>query len=217
MLTSSAPKRFAKTNRLVAGVDESGRGPLAGPVVAAAVVLPKRFAALDELKDSKALTVEDRDRLARAIRARALVGVAIAEPAEIDRLNILHASMAAMSRAVAALKRDIERAYVDGNRTPNLPCRATALVGGDGYEPTSMAASIIAKTVRDRIMTAACARFPGYELRHNKGYSAPAHFEGLRRLGPSPIHRRSFAPVRAALQGDFLDALESRPDAAAAG
>lgn len=203
MLTATSPKRFAKTNRLIAGVDEAGRGPLAGPVVAAAVILPKRFAPIEELNDSKALTAQDRVMLAKKIRARAYVAVGIAEPEEIDRLNILHATMAAMQRAVLALPAMPERCYVDGNRTPDLPCRCTALVGGDTFEPTVMAASIIAKTVRDALMGEAERRFPGYGLASNKGYGCPEHYAGLDKLGPAPIHRFSFSPVQRALQGRF--------------
>lgn len=214
MLTATSPRRFAKTNRYIAGVDEAGRGPLAGPVVAAAVILPRRFAPIEDLRDSKALTHEQRTGLARKIRARAYVAVGIAEPEEIDRLNILHASMAAMQRAVLSLPCEIERCYIDGNRKPDLPCRATALVGGDTFEPTIMAASIIAKTVRDELMRQADARFPGYDLASNKGYGCPAHYAGLRTLGPSPIHRLSFTPVQMALQGSFDDLIEAAGETA---
>lgn len=208
MLTATSPARFAKTNRYIAGVDEAGRGPLAGPVVAAAVILPKRFAPIEDLKDSKALTHEQRVALAKKIRARSYVAVGISEPEEIDRLNILHATMAAMSRAVMSLPCEVERCYIDGNRKPDLPFRATALVGGDTFEPTIMAASIIAKTVRDALMAEADDRFPGYELASNKGYGCPAHYAGLRKLGPAPIHRLSFAPVQLALQGSFDDLIK---------
>ncbi|TGY87216.1 ribonuclease HII [Marinicauda algicola] len=214
MLTATSPRRFAKANRYIAGVDEAGRGPLAGPVVAAAVILPRRFAPIEDLRDSKALTHEQRTGLARKIRARAYVAVGIAEPEEIDRLNILHASMAAMQRAVLSLPCEIERCYIDGNRKPDLPCRATALVGGDTFEPTIMAASIIAKTVRDELMRQADARFPGYDLASNKGYGCPAHYAGLRTLGPSPIHRLSFTPVQMALQGSFDDLIEAASETA---
>ena len=208
MQTASCPKRFAKTNKLHAGVDEAGRGPLAGPVVAAAVILPRRCGFLDDLNDSKALTEARRVELAVEIRKRALVAVGIAEPEEIDRLNILHATMAAMSRAVLSLPCVVERCYVDGNRTPRLPCPTTALVGGDSYDPAIMAASIIAKTVRDAIMIRAGRRYPGYAFASNKGYGAPAHQHGLRTLGPTPIHRYSFAPVRQALEGAHRDLFE---------
>jgi ribonuclease HII len=179
----------------VAGVDEAGRGPLAGPVVAAAVVLAPD-AAPDGIDDSKKLTPERRRELAAAIRAAGHVGIGIAEPEEIDRLNILHATMAAMVRAVAALPEPPAVALVDGNRLPGLTCPAQAVVGGDTLCASIAAASIVAKAVRDALMTDACARWPGYAFSSHFGYATPAHRAALIRLGPSPIHRRSFAPVR---------------------
>jgi ribonuclease HII len=150
---------------LTAGVDEAGRGPLAGPVVAAAVILPDGFEGMPDLAgldDSKKLTARRRETLAAAIRARCLVGVGAAEPAEIDRLNILHATMAAMVRALAALPRRPVLALIDGNRIPEgLTCEARAIIGGDASEPAIAAASIIAKTVRDALMVDAELRFPG--------------------------------------------------------
>lgn len=204
MRTLFTPDRspFRRDERLIAGLDEAGRGPLAGPVVAAAVILPADFCDIEGLAgmtDSKVLTAARREALAQEIRACALVGVAIAEPAEIDRLNILHASMAAMARALDALPCAPCEALVDGNRLPGgLPCPARAIVGGDGTEPAISAASIIAKTVRDQLMVEADARFPGYGFAGHKGYGAPAHKAALEALGPSPIHRLSFAPVREA-------------------
>ncbi|XBQ16362.1 MAG: ribonuclease HII [Oceanicaulis sp.] len=193
---------FRAESRLIAGLDEAGRGPLAGPVVAAAVILPADYCDIEGLAgmtDSKALTAAKREALAAEIRACALVGVAIAEPAEIDRLNILHATMAAMARALCALPCDPCEALVDGNRLPDgLPCPARAIVGGDGTEPAISAASIIAKTMRDRLMVAADARFPGYGFASHKGYASPTHRAALQELGPTPIHRLSFAPVREA-------------------
>lgn len=190
--------------RLIAGLDEAGRGPLAGPVVAAAVILPADFCDIEGLSgmtDSKVLTAARREVLAAEIRACALVSVAVAEPAEIDRLNILHASMAAMARALADLPCAPCEALVDGNRLPDgLPCPARAIVGGDGTEPAISAASIIAKTVRDALMIEADRRFPGYGFASHKGYGAPAHKAALERLGPSPLHRKSFAPVNAAVE-----------------
>ena len=186
----------------VAGVDEAGRGPLAGPVVAAAVILPADFcdiAGLCGMTDSKKLTAKRREAMAVEIRACALVGVGVAEPAEIDRLNILHATMAAMARALANLACSPREALIDGNRLPaGLPCPARALVGGDGIEPAISAASIIAKTVRDALMIEADTRFPGYGFAGHKGYGAASHMAALESLGPSAIHRLSFAPVRAA-------------------
>lgn len=197
------PLRFlAPGAPLIAGLDEAGRGPLAGPVVAAAVILPanaRTRPGLAGLDDSKRLSEARRLALAEDIRACALVGVAIAEPAEIDRLNILHASLAAMARALAALPCIPDLALIDGNRLPReLPCPARAIVGGDGIEPAISAASIIAKTVRDQLMILADQRFPGYGFAAHKGYPAPAHKAALESLGPCPIHRLSYAPVRAA-------------------
>jgi ribonuclease HII len=193
-----------ETLPLTAGIDEAGRGPLAGPVVAAAVILPAGFCdigGLAGMTDSKALTAARREALAREIRACALVGVGIAEPAEIDRLNILHATMAAMTRALANLPCVPCEALVDGNRLPpGLPCPARAIIGGDGTEPAIAAASIIAKTVRDALMREAEARFPGYGFAGHKGYPSPVHRAALEALGPCPLHRLSYGPVRAAWQ-----------------
>lgn len=185
-------------NILVAGVDEAGRGPLAGPVVAAAVILdPKR--PIEGLGDSKKISAAGRARLAPLIRERALVGVGIAEPEEIDRLNILHATMTAMRRAVLRLPVVPELALIDGNRLPEgLPCRGETIVKGDAKEAAIGAASIIAKTVRDALMESAARRFPGYGLDGHKGYPSPAHREALQSLGPCPIHRQSYEPVRLA-------------------
>jgi len=183
----------------IAGVDEAGRGPLAGPVVAAAVVLPKDLSGLDGLADSKRLTEKRRDGLAVRIRATCLIGVGVAEPAEIDRLNILQASLAAMRRALCALPAPADLARIDGNRLPaGLPCPAEAIVGGDASDPAIAAASIIAKTERDALMRLAAARYPGYAFEKHKGYPSPAHKAALSKFGPCPIHRRSFAPVRQA-------------------
>ena len=183
----------------VAGVDEVGRGPIAGPVVAAAVVLdPARSIA--GLADSKQLTARRREALAVSIRETALTwALGRAEVEEIDRLNILQASLLAMRRAVAALGAVPELALVDGNRCPDLPCAALALVGGDRRVAAISAASILAKVARDAEMVALDARYPGYGLAGHKGYPTAAHRAALQRLGPLPIHRRSFAPVRQAL------------------
>lgn len=181
----------------VAGVDEAGRGPLAGPVVAAAVILhPDRTIA--GLADSKKLTPERREELAPVIRQLACVGIGIAEPAEIDRINILHATMAAMARAVGNLSIRPGYALIDGNRIPEgLPCPAEALIKGDAREPAISAASIIAKTVRDAIMRDAARRFPEYGFEGHKGYPCPSHRALLAERGACAIHRRSYAPVRA--------------------
>ncbi|MBI1264699.1 MAG: ribonuclease HII [Alphaproteobacteria bacterium] len=189
------------TYPLIAGLDEAGRGPLAGPVVAAAVILPEGFSALSALDDSKKLTAKRRDELAQIIRAEATVSIALAEPAEIDRLNILHATLAAMGRAAAGLARAPQIILIDGNQVPpGLPCPARAIIGGDGTEPAIAAASIIAKTVRDALMTQAEARFPGYGFAGHKGYPSPVHRAALEALGPCPLHRLGYAPVRAALE-----------------
>jgi ribonuclease HII len=182
--------------RLTAGVDEVGRGPLAGPVMAAAVILdPVR--PIDGLKDSKQLTAARRDELAQLIRARALAwALGRAEVAEIDELNILRASHLAMQRAVAALALAAELVFVDGNMTPAFGIPAVALVGGDDLMPAISAASILAKVARDAEMVELSARYPGYGLESHKGYATPVHLEALSRLGPTPLHRQSFAPVR---------------------
>lgn len=181
---------------LVCGVDEVGRGPLAGPVVAAAVILdPDRPVA--GLADSKKLTERRREQLFEQIRANALAwSLGRAEVAEIDRINILQASLLAMQRAVAGLGRMPQHALVDGNRLPALSCPARAVVGGDASEPCISAASILAKVVRDREMVQLDAQYPGYGLARHKGYPTRVHLAALETLGVSPIHRRSFAPVR---------------------
>jgi ribonuclease HII len=183
------------SERLVCGVDEAGRGPLAGPVLAAAVILdPAR--PIDGLADSKKLGPERREALFEQIRRQAL-GWAIgrAEVDEIDRINILQASMLAMQRAVAGLRPEPACALVDGNRAPVLACTTRTVVGGDGCEACIGAASIVAKVLRDREMVALDRLYPGYGLACHKGYPTRAHVDALRRLGASPVHRRSFAPV----------------------
>lgn len=183
----------------VAGVDEAGRGPLAGPVVAAAVILDPEHP-IDGLADSKKLSARRREKLGDLIRARALAwAVARCEAAEIDRMNILVASLEAMRRAVAELNPTPHAAVVDGNRAPDLPCPATCLVGGDALDPAISAASILAKTVRDAWMLELHNRYPGYGFDRHKGYPTRLHLERLATLGPCLEHRRSFAPVRNAL------------------
>ncbi len=191
---------FTRGLRLVAGVDEVGRGPLAGPVVAAAVILdPLR--PIDGLADSKKLSEARREALAPVIREHALVwALGRAEVEEIDALNILHASLLAMRRAVLALATAPEFALIDGNRCPELPCPAEAVVKGDSRVAAISAASILAKVARDREMVELDAVYPGYGLAGHKGYPSPAHLDALARLGVTPIHRRSFAPVRRLLQ-----------------
>ncbi|ROO26536.1 ribonuclease HII [Salinisphaera japonica] len=180
---------------LVAGVDEVGRGPLAGPVVAAAVILAPRPLPRG-LTDSKALSEADRDALDIKIRDRAIAWcVAEASVAEIDSINILQATLLAMRRAVAGLALRPTAVWVDGNRSPGITGPLRCVVGGDGQVPAISAASVIAKVARDRQMADLDAQFPGYGLAAHKGYGTPFHREALQRLGPTPIHRTSFAPV----------------------
>lgn len=189
---------------LVVGVDEAGRGPLAGPVVAAAVILdPARpIAGLD---DSKRLSAAVRERLAIEVRARAIAwAVGRAEVDEIDRINILQASLLAMQRAVAALAVAPTLALVDGNRAPVFACPGRAIVGGDASEPCISAASILAKVVRDREMLTLDSRYPGYGFARHKGYPTRAHLDALREQGVTPVHRRSFGPVRKMLLEEDL-------------
>jgi ribonuclease HII len=193
-----APARAA--GRL-AGVDEAGRGPLAGPVVAAAVILDTRRR-IGGLRDSKVMTPKQREEVAAVIRERALcwaVGEASVE--EIDQINILQATLLAMRRAVEALQPCAEYALIDGNQLPLLAIPARALVGGDASEPAISAASILAKTHRDALMRAFDATHPGYGFAEHVGYATPEHLASLRRLGPCVLHRRSFAPVRELLDG----------------
>jgi ribonuclease HII len=178
----------------VAGVDEAGRGPLAGPVVAAAVVLDPDCIP-DGIDDSKALTAAKRARLCEELLACAKVGVGIASVEEIDRLNILWATMLAMQRAVDALGFAPAFVLVDGNRCPQWSHRSQAIVSGDALCLSIAAASIVAKHQRDCMMAELDAQYPGYGWASNKGYGAKVHQEALRRLGPTPHHRRSFAPV----------------------
>lgn len=180
----------------VCGVDEAGRGPIAGPVVAAAVILPSDIE-LPGLNDSKKLSAAKRDRLAEALHEQAAVGIGICSESEIDEINILRAAMLAMRRAAESLEPKPGFALIDGNRIPeNLPCPAEALVKGDGREACIAAASIIAKTHRDKIMCDLAGRYPGYGFEAHAGYPTRAHVEALERLGPSPVHRRTFRPVR---------------------
>ena len=180
---------------LVAGVDEAGRGPLAGPVVAAAVILDD-MRPIKGLADSKKLSPKRREALYDEIRARALCcSIAEASVEEIDRLNILHATMLAMRRAVQGLRLKPTKVLVDGNRIPPLDVLAEAIVKGDAKVPAISAASILAKVTRDRMLTDLHARHPEYGFDQHKGYGTAQHLEALRRLGPLPEHRRSFAPV----------------------
>jgi ribonuclease HII len=188
-------------------VDEAGRGPLAGPVVAAAVILDPRRP-IDGLADSKALAPARRERLAVEIRASSLAwGLGWADAAEIDSLNILQATFLAMRRALAALGTAPAHVVVDGNQVPPLTglefdCTIEAIVAGDATVPSISAASILAKCARDAHMIELDARYPGYGFAGHKGYPTAAHVAALRSLGPSPVHRRSFAPVQFCLSPD---------------
>ncbi|TDF78258.1 ribonuclease HII [Pseudomonas sp. H9] len=191
---------FTLVEDLVAGVDEVGRGPLCGAVVTAAVILDPQRPILG-LNDSKKLTEARREKLFDEICEKALsFCIARAEVEEIDELNILHATMLAMQRAVEGLSVTPKLALIDGNRCPKLSVPAAPVVKGDSQVPAIAAASILAKVTRDREMAAFELIYPGYGIGGHKGYPTPVHLEALARLGPTPIHRRSFAPVRAALE-----------------
>ena len=181
---------------LIAGVDEVGRGPLAGPVVAAAVILDPNNPIVG-LTDSKKLTEKKREALALEIKEKAIAwALGRAEAEEIDEINILQASMRAMERAVAALQITPVKALVDGNKLPNLSCPAEAIVKGDLTEPAISAASIIAKVTRDHEMVAFHQQYPEYGFDRNKGYPTKQHREALQQHGLTKIHRRSYAPVQ---------------------
>lgn len=187
--------------RLIAGVDEAGRGPLAGPVVAAAVILDPRRR-IEGLADSKLLTPEAREALAPRIRTRAIAwAVAWADCEEIDALNILQATLLAMRRALLALPVAPSHVRIDGDRTPHLAdlplgCTVEAIIGGDRTVASISAASILAKTYRDALMARLDGCYPGFDFAQHKGYATPAHLEALRIKPPSPVHRRSFSPVK---------------------
>jgi len=218
MQTSARPRRWSRfspenldmqqailfeTDGLMAGIDEAGRGPLAGPVVAAAVVLDP-CAPIEGLADSKKLTAKRRERLADQIRCDSLAwSVAWSDPAEIDAINILAATMLAMRRSILGLAIKPSRVQIDGNRLPNLcfdgkVLAGESIVGGDNIVAAISAASIIAKTSRDRMMVALDRIYPRYEFARHKGYGTQAHCEKLREFGPCCLHRQSFSPVRAA-------------------
>lgn len=187
---------WARGCRHVAGVDEVGRGPLAGPVVAAAVILLPE-AIPTGLNDSKKLSLKRREALLPVIQQSCLWAIGEASVEEIDEINILQASMLAMSRAVAALPKIPDHVLVDGNRLPpGLTCPATPVIGGDARSPAIAAASIVAKIWRDDVMKKAAAEYPGYGWETNAGYPTKCHKSALQNLGPTPLHRRSFKPVR---------------------
>jgi ribonuclease HII len=187
-----------KGARLIAGVDEAGRGPLAGPVVVAAVMFDGRVP--KGLDDSKKLTATERERLHDIILDKAFVSVVVASRARVDRMNILRASLWGMTRAVAGLPSRPDHVLVDGNMLPpGLPCPAEAIVDGDALSVSIAAASIVAKVTRDRLMVEVGRAFPGYGFSEHKGYSTSGHFAAIREHGPCIHHRRSFAPIRIAL------------------
>lgn len=206
---------------LIAGVDEAGRGPLAGPVVAAAVILDEQHP-IKGLADSKKLTAARRERLFDEIQAKALCcSIASASVQEIEQMNILHATMLAMRRAVEGLRLLPSKVLVDGNRLPVLKVRAESIVQGDATVPAISAASILAKVTRDRWCLQMEAQYPGYGFARHKGYGTAEHLAALQRLGPTPEHRCGFAPVAAALRKqaasaqatpDAVDALSDMPD-----
>src|SRR6187455_3008638 len=217
-----APPSFRRERALIkrglwpiAGCDEVGRGPLAGPIVAAAVVLdPKRIP--KGIDDSKRLTAERREELFEEICATSSFAVVYASRERIDRDNILRASLWALARAVAALPEAPQHVFVDGRDRLATRCECTAVIGGDGIVMSIAAASIIAKVTRDRLMCALALDCPGYGFETHKGYAVPEHREALDRLGPSVHHRRFFAPVIAARLKHFPEAVEREPDLFAA-
>jgi len=184
---------------IVCGVDEAGRGPWAGPVVAAAVILPPEGAPKG-VADSKTLTPARRAALETAIKASCVWALGEASALEIDQLNIRQATHLAMRRAIAGLALSPHLALVDGADAPKADCQVRALIGGDALEPAISAASILAKEHRDRLMRGLCEVYPGYGLSAHKGYGVPAHAAALALLGPCPIHRMSFKPVREAAE-----------------
>lgn len=184
---------------LEAGVDEAGRGPLAGPVVVAAVILPANYE-LEMLDDSKRLSALTRQRLVPQIESQAIAfAVEFVEVDEIDRVNILQATLNGMQRAVENLKPAPHRALIDGNRAPLLSCEVRTVIGGDALIASISAASVLAKVYRDRLMLSMHSLYPGYGFDRHKGYPTAYHLERLKVLGPCPIHRKSFAPVRKAI------------------
>lgn len=210
VMLSSTPEIGFGAQPITIGVDEAGRGPLAGPVVAAAAALRKPFSdeRLSGLDDSKKLSPKRRAMLEPVIRETCAFGIAVIDPAEIDQINIFAATMLAMTRATALLEMSlreqcggmIEHALIDGNKTPVGRCDdwcwpATAIVGGDGIEPAISAASILAKEYRDRLMRAAAKEHPHYGWERNMGYGTKEHMAALREHGATPLHRQSFAPV----------------------
>ncbi len=182
------------TITLTAGIDEAGRGPLAGPVVAAAVILPEGHD-IKGLDDSKKLTAKKRASLEAEILEKTLFNISLCQESEIDSINILQATMLAMTRAADGLSKRPDHILVDGNRLPKWDYQAEAVIGGDAIHACISAASILAKEHRDRMMIAAAEKYPEYGWERNKGYGTAEHLAALRKYGPTPLHRKSFAPV----------------------
>lgn len=182
------------TVKTIAGIDEAGRGPLAGPVVAAAVILPDGHGIIG-LDDSKELTAKKRGLLEIEILEKTLYNIALCDQSEIDSINILQATMLAMTRAAEGLSQKPDHILVDGNRLPKWDYQAEAVIGGDAIHPCISAASILAKEYRDRMMIAAAEQYPEYGWERNKGYGTVEHMAALKKFGPTPLHRKSFAPV----------------------
>ncbi|OGT32298.1 MAG: ribonuclease HII [Gammaproteobacteria bacterium RBG_16_51_14] len=200
MISVQQKLAFAGTFQRVAGVDEVGRGPLAGPVIAAAVILEKNHGIIG-LTDSKKLSPSRREKLAATIRENAVAwALGRAENHEIDSLNILQATLLAMKRAIESLGQEPEYVLVDGLHCPDVGCRTEAIVKGDTFVPAISAASILAKVARDEEMTVLDEVFPGYGFAIHKGYPTAMHLQALEKLGVSPVHRRSFAPVKRRLK-----------------
>jgi len=188
---------------LEAGVDEAGRGPLAGPVVVAAVILPRHYE-LASLDDSKRLTASSRERLVPEIEGQAIAyAVEFVEAEEIDRVNILQATLNGMQRAVDNLSPAPHKVLIDGNRAPRLSCEVQTIIGGDRLIAAISAASVLAKVYRDRLMLSMHDLYPDYGFDRHKGYPTAQHLECLKTFGPCPIHRKSFAPVRKAIEVGF--------------
>ena len=197
-------EKSGRGRRLLGGVDEAGRGCWAGPVIAAAVILPDGWCP-DGLNDSKALTARQREAFFDEIQASALSwGACAVSPSEIDRINILRATLVAMAGAVSRLNPRPELVLVDGLQVPEIPIRAEALVKGDATSAAIAAASVVAKVLRDRVMTAWDHHYPGYGFASHKGYGAAAHREALARLGPCPLHRFSYRPIAELDQGNLF-------------
>lgn len=193
-------KEITKSHHRIAGVDEAGRGPLAGPVVVAAVMLPQRYE-LKGLDDSKRLKKDQREALFPLIQEVAIChSVIVVDIDEIEQHNILGATLLGMKRAVQALDQPPTLTMVDGNRAPELDCEVHTIIEGDHWVPAISAASVLAKVTRDEIMLAYHHEYPQYGFDHNKGYPTPEHLELLKSHGPCPIHRKTFAPVREALE-----------------